>query len=70
LNQNEIEIPNWYLIHNGHELEEKLKAEFPQLRRYAREGDLKKEVVAKVIDDVPELIPHDILDLFIEIQSH
>ena len=31
---------------------------------------MKKEVVVKVIDDVPELIPHDILDLFKEIQTH
>ena len=32
-------------------------------------GDLKKEVILKVVDDIPELIPIDLLELIKEIQN-
>ncbi|MBK9317504.1 MAG: hypothetical protein IPM91_00800 [Bacteroidetes bacterium] len=66
----ELEIPQWYLFHHGHDLEEHLKAVFPQLKRFNNTDDLKKEVIVKVIDDLPELISYDILELFIDIQTH
>lgn len=70
LNGIELEIPQWYLFHQGHELETHLKNVFPPLKKYNNEGDLKKEVIVKVIDDIPELIPNDILKLLQDIQTH
>src|SRR5690606_34191728 len=68
INNLEIEIPKWYLTIQGHELEQHIKNSFPQLKKYNKEGDLKKEVVSKVIDDIPELIPFDIYELLNDIQ--
>jgi hypothetical protein len=45
----------------GHLLEDHIKEIWRQLNRYTREGELKSEVIDKVIDDLPELIPKDIL---------
>lgn len=70
LNELEIEIPQWYLLHQGHELETHLKNTFQKLNEYSREGELKKEIITKVIDDFPELIPKDILEIFQSIQTH
>jgi len=69
LNGIEIEIPQWYLFHQGHELEVHLKSSFPPLNKFSKEGDLKKEIIIKVADDIPELIPNDILELFESIQT-
>lgn len=66
----EIEIPQWYLQHQGHDLEAHLKIIFPQLNKYNKDGELKKEMINKIIDDIPELIPVDILELFRDIQTH
>lgn len=66
----EIEIPQWYLHHQGHDLETHLKNVFPQLSKYNKDGELKKEMINKIIDDIPELIPTDILELFRDIQTH
>ncbi|PCJ87871.1 MAG: AAA family ATPase [Flavobacteriales bacterium] len=66
----EIEIPQWYLHHQGHDLETHLKTVFPQLNKYNKDGELKKEMINKIIDDIPELIPTDILELFRDIQTH
>ena len=68
INNLEIEVPKWYLTIQGHELEQHIKNSFPQLKKYNKEGDLKKEVVSKVIDDIPELIPIDIYELLNDIQ--
>ena len=70
LNGVEIYIPQWFLFHQGHELEEHLMKVFPQLGRYNREDGLKKEVIEKVIDDIPELIPFDIFELLLEIKTY
>jgi hypothetical protein len=65
----EIKVPQWYLIHQGHNLENHFKVLFPQLNKFQREGELKKEILNKVVDDIPELIPFDILELFQSIQN-
>ncbi|WP_320052004.1 AAA family ATPase [uncultured Acetobacteroides sp.] len=70
INDTEIKIPIWYLQLQGHDLEEKLKEEFHQLKKYNKEGELKNEIINKIIDDIPELIPHDLLDVFLRIQSN
>ncbi len=70
INGIELSLPRWYLIHQVHNLETHLKNTFPQLKRFAKEGDLKKEVISKIIDDILELIPHDILVILRDIQIH
>ncbi|MBE8990161.1 AAA family ATPase [Nostoc sp. LEGE 12450] len=64
-----INLPLWFLQIQGHQLEDTLKKIFPQLNRFKQEPQLKKEILSKVIDDVPELIPKDFIVLFQEIQD-
>jgi energy-coupling factor transporter ATP-binding protein EcfA2 len=64
-----VSIPRWYLTIQGHELEELLKNIFGNLKCFHREGDLKRAVLKKVVDDIPGLIPQCVLDLFLEIQN-
>lgn len=64
-----INLPEWFLHTQGHHLETTLKNVFHELRRFQREPDLKSEIIAKVIDDVPSLIPYDFVHLFKEIQN-
>lgn len=65
-----LKLPKWYLHLKGHELEANLKAIFPELNRFQREPDLKIEVIKKVIDDIPDLVAIDFLELFKEIQKN
>jgi energy-coupling factor transporter ATP-binding protein EcfA2 len=58
-----IKVPNWYFLNRGHDLEEGIKETFPQLNRYQREGEFKKEMITKVFEDLPEIIPQEIIDL-------
>ena len=66
-----IVIPNWYLHHQGHKLEEKILETFPELNELKRdkEAALKIEILDKVIEDIPEIISKDILELFKSIQE-
>lgn len=66
-----INIPKWYLLHHGHEFEEKLIEVFPGLGKLkrGREELLKLEIIDKIIDDLPELIPNDILEAFKFVQK-
>jgi hypothetical protein len=45
-----------------------LKSVFPSFNRFQNEGDMKKEIITKIIDDVPELVSIDIVNTFREIQ--
>ncbi|MFC5409111.1 hypothetical protein ACFPMF_07330 [Larkinella bovis] len=74
-----IDLPTWYLQMHGHQLEEAVIKAYPALNKYKMKGKdelimidekevsvntkLKEEVVKKVFDDLPNLIPVDILDL-------
>ena len=71
LNEKSVKIPKWYLIHQGHELEDKLVEAFYGLGEIKRgqEEKLKLEIVDTIIDDMPGLIPIDILDAFKYIQA-
>lgn len=69
VNGRTISMPTYFLHTQGHELESSIKETFPMLKRFQGEGDLKYEVLRKVIDDIPELIPKDILLLFKELQG-
>lgn len=70
INGIELQIPEWYLIHNGHDLEESLLKAFSELGKYGKNNSLKKEIISKIIDDIPEFISNDIIELFQQIQEH
>lgn len=65
----EIDFPKDFLHFNGHTLEKKIKDIFPGLKKYHNENALKKEILKKTFDDLPEFIPKDIFELFIGIQE-
>jgi ABC-type multidrug transport system ATPase subunit len=46
----------------GHDLEELYKTKYPFLKVYHQEGDLKKAVIDKVINDYPQYAPKDIIE--------
>lgn len=71
LNGIQLEIPTWYLMHQGHELETLLIRAFPKLNdiKKNKEEKLKLAIIEKVIDDFPKLIAKDILDTFHMIQK-
>lgn len=66
-----VNIPKWYLIHHGHELEDKILEVFPGLSKLKRGKQelLKTEILDKIIDDMPGLIPNDILKTLKFVQS-
>ncbi len=70
INGKTIQVPNWYLTIQGHELEKKLKDSFPELKRYNKESALKNEILRTVVDDHPGLIPKDLYDLFVNLQDN
>ncbi|SFF32115.1 AAA family ATPase [Spirosoma endophyticum] len=79
VNEISLDIPTWYLLCQGHKLEEAIKTTFPNLRKYGEKTKneqitvddkpvsvntkLKEEIINKVIDDMPGFIPVDILTL-------
>jgi len=65
-----IKLPAWLLLIQGHELESIFKKLFPELNRFKNEGDLKMEIINKVIDDMPEFIPKDLLNVLESIQNY
>jgi len=70
INGRRIKLPIWFVLIQGHELETIIKNLFPQLNKFKDEGDLKKEIINKVIDDMPEFIPKDLLILLESIQNY
>ncbi|CAN1540350.1 COG3593 Predicted ATP-dependent endonuclease of the OLD family [Spirosomataceae bacterium] len=71
LNGIEINLPKWYLHHQGHTLEEQILKAFPQLNaiKKGKEEALKVEILNKVVDDIPTILSHDILDLLKSVQE-
>ena len=55
-----------YFLHQGHELETKIKIKWPQLNKIAPKGDnvLKNYMIDRVWSDYPEFISTDFIDLF------
>lgn len=66
---NSIRVPRWYMTMQGHDLEGLLKTTFDGLKCFHREGDLKRAVILKVIDELRSLIPDCLLKLFSSIQT-
>lgn len=64
-----INLPEWFLRIQGHELENKLKTIFPGLKRFHQEPKLKEEILKTVADDMPQLLSKDFIPLFQKIQN-
>jgi ABC-type branched-subunit amino acid transport system ATPase component len=64
-----IDLPSWFLTIQGDQLEQTLKEIFQKLKRFQKESQLKQEIITKVVDDIPALIPKDFISLFQEIQN-
>ncbi len=66
-----VYVPDWYLNHHGHDLETLIVNAFNQLGEIKRgkEDTLKLEMIEKVIDEIPELLSNDVLELFLHIQQ-
>jgi len=66
-----VNVPKWYLVHHGHELESRIIEIFPPLGKLSRgkEEKLKMEMVDKIIDDLPGFIPQDVLEAFQFVQQ-
>jgi hypothetical protein len=65
-----INLPEWFLQIQGHHLEDTLKEIFPELKRFRQEGQLKREILLKVVDDIPQLLSKDFISLFLTIQNY
>lgn len=63
-----VDVPEWFLVLQGHALEALLKEAFPQLLRYRNEPELKLAVIKRVLDDFPQFIPESVVELFRNIQ--
>jgi energy-coupling factor transporter ATP-binding protein EcfA2 len=64
-----INVPRAFAHMQGHDLEDKIKFEFPFLKRYHQSPDLKLAVIRIVLDDYPQLIPSSIVEILKRIQS-
>lgn len=71
INGREIELPEWYLKHNGHKLEEILKEKvFPGLNAFKKEEKtLKISIIKKVIGIFPGLASVDLIQILKNVQS-
>jgi energy-coupling factor transporter ATP-binding protein EcfA2 len=69
VNERTVQVPNTYLQMPGHDLETHIKSKFPALGKFKAEAALKKEILAKVLDDVPGLLPVDLVNLLRGIQE-
>ncbi len=66
-----IKIPDWYTNNQGHELEAKVIEAFPKLNAIKKgtEHQLKTALIDKVIDDVPDLLSMDFVEVFLKLQA-
>lgn len=71
LDKFEIEIPHWYLTCPGHDLANHVIKAFSELGKYKEKpNDLTKDIVRIILDDVPQLIHSNFLELFRDIQDY
>ncbi len=71
LNNIKINLPNWFLHHQGHELEDAYIKAFDDLKKIKKQKEelLKLEIINKVIDDIPEIISSDLLKIIQDVQA-
>lgn len=69
----EVEIPVWYLHYSGHPLEELLnaylKGNFVQLKRFHQPNGIRNQIVEKFVENMPDFISQDVLELLRAIQT-
>lgn len=65
----EVQVPQEYLQLRGHNLEERIKTVFPELKRFHQEPKLKQEILHKILEEIPELLPADFVTLLADIQG-
>ena len=61
--------PKWFLHVQGHDLEEMYKPGLGKLKCYYNEHRFKREVVAKVVNEYPSLLPIELGNVFEEISQ-
>lgn len=64
-----VSVEKWYLNIQGHELESRTKEIFRPLNRYRTESELKYAIVDKIYNDLPQIIPIDLRDLYVKLSS-
>jgi hypothetical protein len=64
-----IKLPKSFVEMQGHKYEERLKDKFPSLNRFQGEADLKTEILVKILDDLPGLLPSDIVETLRAVQE-
>jgi predicted ATPase len=69
VNGRSIQVPQDYLLLRGHNLEELVQKTFVELKRFHQEPMLKKEILEKILEDIPELLPSDFVALLTSIQN-
>jgi ABC-type multidrug transport system ATPase subunit len=74
VNGKEVELPNWFLLHNGHDLEEIITTKvFTQMQGYKKGGDgdkvLKIAIIKRVIAIFPGLASEDLLQILKDVQG-
>lgn len=71
INGIEINLPLWYLNHQGHTLEEQILKVFPRLNaiKKGKEEVLKIEILNKVAEDITEVLSIDILEVLQSVQT-
>ncbi len=62
-----LSIPKSFVEYQGHELEKRILEKYSQLKQYR--NALKKQVVKTIFMEETELVPHEILELMIRLQS-
>jgi len=62
-------LPESFMLMQGHELEDLFKSKLDGLKRYHRTNDLKSNILKRVIDEFPSLIPRCLLDAFANLQQ-
>jgi predicted ATP-binding protein involved in virulence len=64
-----IKVSRNFAYMQGHDLEEKIKSEFPSLRKYHKTPDLKLAIINNILDDYPKLIPSAVIEILRRIQN-
>ncbi|SHE61649.1 AAA family ATPase [Chryseobacterium takakiae] len=66
-----VNLPKWFLLYNGHQLEIAIKKAFPELNSYNKDGDktLKLAILNKVIDIFPALASVDLIKILQNVQE-
>lgn len=69
LNGRTVQVPRSYLFKRGHDLEQHLKDKFPRLHRFKTPPEMKREMLNKVLDDLPGFLPMELVELLRSIQA-